>query len=732
MPASESGPIIERFDYSRVGTEWAVLRLLAGLGTGLAAPSAAHLVVDPDGVDEDLVYAAACACGVERRLLTSQRGGSELLWRASFALPLDVVKAPYAVFTVKAADGVVLALPAPGMRVITPRALRLSPRRVSTRAAIGIRQRFAALATAVVVTATSTPAAAFAAVQSGSISATGAGARRPATAAVITAPATTTATSGAAAVASPSATGAAPAPSAPSTMSKRLIVVRPQTGSDRHASPAAASPIKHLFSTHSRSGHRAGARPPGGRTGCHTLRNSAAIVFAEHRRGSSQRVACRTAAAQPARRHHPAAGTLPKFSTAAGASAAPRRPSTGPPRPAHRPTAHRGHGPSPATGGAPLTHPVRRTPTRGSVPTLSSQAPGFMGPKAWTGTVMANPALTGAVTDLSGLLSDGNRPPSFLIPIYMQAGHRFGVPWEVLASINAIESDYGRDLSTSTAGALGWMQFEPSTWHQYGMAVDGHSVPNPYDPRDAIFSAARYLAAAGARDDITTAVFAYNHATWYVDEVMSRAQAIATHVQYERQTVSKRGTFSVEFATGLKRRPTVSYQGGVLPHYDRLIAAANMVSAADFPYLYGGGHEQPARFGPFDCSGSVSYVMQQAGYKVPTTVSGDIPFWKFPTGPGRVTIFYNPVHTFMRIGNRYFGTSGFARPGGGAGWFDVNQLPEGYLATFHEVHVPGLGTNSFAPGLPVLAPRRHRGHKPAGWSLKGTFPLSSWGSFPRR
>ena len=122
-----------------------------------------------------------------------------------------------------------------------------------------------------------------------------------------------------------------------------------------------------------------------------------------------------------------------------------------------------------------------------------------------------------------------------------------------------------------------------------------------------------------------------------------------------------------------------------------------MVSAANFPYLYGGGHEQPARFGPFDCSGSVSYVMQQAGYKVPTTVSGEIPIWKFPAGPGRVTIFYNPVHTFMRIGNRFFGTSGFARPGGGAGWFDVNKLPSGYLAQFREVHVPRWASTRSRP-----------------------------------
>jgi hypothetical protein len=310
--------------------------------------------------------------------------------------------------------------------------------------------------------------------------------------------------------------------------------------------------------------------------------------------------------------------------------------------------------------------------------------------------------LVGALGDLSNLLANGDSPPRFLIPIYMEAGRRFHVPWEVLAAINAVESDYGRNLSTSSAGAIGWMQFEPSTWKQWGMSVDGHRVPNPYDPRDAIFSAARYLAAAGAERDLSGAIFSYNHAGWYVDMVLSRAKAIAARVRPVRQTITKRGRISVFFATGHRKHPTRRYRGGILSHYDRLIAAANMVSAANFPYLYGGGHEQPARFGPFDCSGSVSYVMQQAGYKVPTTVSGDIPEWKFPAGPGRVTIFYNPVHTFMRIGNRYFGTSGFARPGGGAGWFDTNQLPASYLATFSEVHVPKLGENSFAP------PRRHR------------------------
>jgi cell wall-associated NlpC family hydrolase len=342
--------------------------------------------------------------------------------------------------------------------------------------------------------------------------------------------------------------------------------------------------------------------------------------------------------------------------------------------------------------------------------------------------VTEDPALAGVVGNLSNLLANGDSPPGFLIPIYMEAGHRYGVPWEVLAAINAVESDYGRNLNTSSAGAIGWMQFEPATWREWGVAADGHNVPNPYDPRDAIFSAARYLAAAGADRDVWGAVYAYNHASWYVDMVMSRARAIAANIRPERKSV-RRGVVSVYFATYQPKRPTVAFRGGFLSHYVRLVASANMVSAANFPYVWGGGHEQPARFAPFDCSGSVSYVLQQAGYKVPTSVSGNIGSWGFPRGPGRVTIFYNPTHTFMRIGNRYFGTSGFARPGGGAGWFSTNRLPASYLAQFSEVHVPALGANAFSPRRLRLKTAKRR---PTISALSSTRPatLSQLSPYP--
>ena len=140
--------------------------------------------------------------------------------------------------------------------------------------------------------------------------------------------------------------------------------------------------------------------------------------------------------------------------------------------------------------------------------------------------------------------------------------------------------------------------------------------------------------------------------------------------------------------------------GGGDSHWNRLIAAMNKVSAKNWPYHWGGGHEQPANFEPFDCSGSVSYVTQQAGYKVPTSTSGNIGGWGFPKGSGPVTIFYNPVHTFMRAGGRYFGTSGFARPNGGAGWF-TKEPSASYLAGFKMVHLPGIDKvgDYFATGV---------------------------------
>jgi murein DD-endopeptidase MepM/ murein hydrolase activator NlpD len=121
---------------------------------------------------------------------------------------------------------------------------------------------------------------------------------------------------------------------------------------------------------------------------------------------------------------------------------------------------------------------------------------------------------------------DKFRIPPFLLPIYQAAGMQYGIRWEVLAAINEIETDYGRNLNISSAGAVGWMQFMPATWKMYGVDANRDGQKDPFNPVDAVFAAARYLRAAGGDQDLRRAIFAYNHADWYVDSVLMRAQVI--------------------------------------------------------------------------------------------------------------------------------------------------------------------------------------------------------------
>ena len=81
--------------------------------------------------------------------------------------------------------------------------------------------------------------------------------------------------------------------------------------------------------------------------------------------------------------------------------------------------------------------------------------------------------------------------PPFLLPIYQACGTEYGIPWEVLASINKIETAFGTNLNVSTAGAVGWMQFIPSTWAMYGVDANGDGRKDPYNPVDAICAAAQ-------------------------------------------------------------------------------------------------------------------------------------------------------------------------------------------------------------------------------------------------
>ena len=125
--------------------------------------------------------------------------------------------------------------------------------------------------------------------------------------------------------------------------------------------------------------------------------------------------------------------------------------------------------------------------------------------------------------------------PAQLIPLYQAASSKYGLGPQgpaVLAAINEVETNFGQNVATSSAGAIGWMQFEPGTWAMYGVTPTGAPAPDGpqgwNDPADAIFSAANYLHASGAPTDWQGAIFIYNHAQWYVTQVLSLAQTYYT------------------------------------------------------------------------------------------------------------------------------------------------------------------------------------------------------------
>ena len=113
----------------------------------------------------------------------------------------------------------------------------------------------------------------------------------------------------------------------------------------------------------------------------------------------------------------------------------------------------------------------------------------------------------------AGPVGVGSAPgvPSELLAIYDQAAGSYqlgAAGWAYLAAINYVETDFGQDVSVSSAGAVGWMQFEPGTWSQYAVSADPTkpgALPDPYDPWDAIFTAASYLHASGAPGDLPPA-----------------------------------------------------------------------------------------------------------------------------------------------------------------------------------------------------------------------------------
>jgi Transglycosylase SLT domain len=167
------------------------------------------------------------------------------------------------------------------------------------------------------------------------------------------------------------------------------------------------------------------------------------------------------------------------------------------------------------------------------LPKLTREVSRILGPGGHTIDLAGElPASTGSSSGTSGSAYSGGQPASY-IQLFQASAKDYcpGLSWTVLAAIGQIESGDGANEGPSTAGALGPMQFLPSTWATWGIDAFGQTgKPNVMNPYDAVPSAARLLCADGAAaggQSLANAIFDYNHAEWYVREVLALAAEYA-------------------------------------------------------------------------------------------------------------------------------------------------------------------------------------------------------------
>ncbi|HLM87043.1 MAG TPA: lytic transglycosylase domain-containing protein [Solirubrobacteraceae bacterium] len=351
-------------------------------------------------------------------------------------------------------------------------------------------------------------------------------------------------------------------------------------------------------------------------------------------------------------------------------------------------------------------------------------------------------ALGGASMDAGGLASEGagasalarTEIPPLYLRLYEAASARYGLDWAMLAGIGKVECDHGRDPAPScthegavnSAGAGGPMQFLASTWARYGVAADGSGPPDRWDPADAIYAAANYLRASGAPSNYRQAIYAYNHAQWYVREVESwaaryRAPPGASAPSSSAGEVAGEGAEGIEGADVALAGETVTpvrfipgqraelapgdghvalVPTGVPATVQAMVVAGNELQ--DLPYGPS-GHPDPLGATEEDCSSTVNYVLYRSGVRPLAEVVRENPLaqdyvgWGAP-GPGRwVTIYAtdSPTpHVFILIAGLRLDTShngtdvGPNRYEDGPRWRILDQIPT--WAHWSVRHPPGL------------------------------------------
>jgi hypothetical protein len=319
-------------------------------------------------------------------------------------------------------------------------------------------------------------------------------------------------------------------------------------------------------------------------------------------------------------------------------------------------------------------------------------------------------------------LAQSEIPPEYL-RLYQEAAQRYGLDWAILAGIGRVECDHGRDPdpsctkegSDNSAGAGGPMQFLAETWTRYGVDGDGDGKLDRWDAADAIFGAANYLHASGAPGDYKKAIFAYNHATWYVEEVEHWAGKYRGLPTASTQPVAGAGgdgqvggetPTPVRFIAGERAvlNPHDGHQAlipeGVPSAVQAMLIAGNELQ--ELPYGPG-GHPDPRGASEEDCSSTVNYVLYRSGIRPISEIVRDnplaqsYPHWGLP-GPGRWVTIYSTAegtdHVFiviagLRLDTSHNGTDeGPNRNEDGPRWRILDHIPT--WAHWSVRHPPGL------------------------------------------
>ncbi len=285
---------------------------------------------------------------------------------------------------------------------------------------------------------------------------------------------------------------------------------------------------------------------------------------------------------------------------------------------------------------------------------------------------------TGASDAASGL-AEADIPAAYQ-RLYRQAARRYGLDWAILAGIGKVECDHGRNPDPSCsrpgavndAGAGGPAQFLDSTWRRYGVDGDGDGVADRWDAADAIESMANYLRASGAPGDYRAAIFAYNHAAWYVDAVEHWAAV------YRRQLgPTSSPLVGLNTSAGVRVQPIAGERAALaptdghralIPEQAPPVVQALLVAGNELQNLpYGpAGHPDPRGAPSEDCSSAVNYMLYRAGIRPIAEILRENPLaqsyirWGQP-GPGRwVTIYATEqptAHVFIVVAGLRLDTS---------------------------------------------------------------------------